>query len=68
MPQQPCQIKLNNDEGVFRSQRYLGMWVSGKTGERYLIAKRETLRVLQRPHQRQGSIAGRDIDTVLGRS
>ena len=33
-----------------------------------MIAKHETLPVLQRLHQRQGDIAGRDFEGVLGRS
>jgi hypothetical protein len=41
--------------------------VSGKTGERYLIAKYETLRVLERLHSRQQDIAARDLEAVIGR-
>lgn len=48
--------------------RYLRVRVSGKTGERYLIAKHEALRVLQRLHSRQGDIAARDFEQVLGRT
>jgi integrase len=59
-----CDCEWYEADGV----RYLRVRVSGKTGERYLIAKHETLPVLQRLHQRQVDIAGRDIDTVLGRS
>ena len=47
--------------------KYLRVRVSGKTGERYLIAKHETLRVLQRLHTRQRDIAARDFEQVLGR-
>jgi hypothetical protein len=59
-----CDCEWYEADGV----RYLRVRVSGKTGERYLIAKHETLPVLQRLHQRQGDIAGRDFDSVLGRS
>ena len=48
--------------------RYLRVRVSGKTGERYLIAKHEALAVLQRLHARQADIAGREFDAVLGRA
>lgn len=48
--------------------RYLRVRVSGKTGERYLIAKHEALAVLQRLHQRQRDIAGREFESVLGRA
>ena len=48
--------------------KYLRVRVSGKTGERYLIAKHEALAVLQRLHVRQADIAGRDFDAVLGRA
>ena len=48
--------------------KYLRVRVSGKTGERYLIAKHETLRVLQRLHTRQRDITARDFEQVLGRA
>ena len=48
--------------------KYLRVRVSGKTGERYLTAKHEALAVLQRLHQRQADIAGREFDAVLGRA
>ncbi len=59
-----CDCEWYEADGV----RYLRVRVSGKTGERYLIAKHETLPVLQRLHQRQVDIAGRDFESVLGRS
>ena len=49
------------------SVKYLRVRVSGKTGERYLIAKHETLHILQRLHTRQSDIAARDFEQVLGR-
>ena len=48
--------------------RYLRVRVSGKTGERYLIAKHEALGILQRLHSRQQDIAARAFEQVLGRS
>jgi integrase len=48
--------------------KYLRVRVSGKTGERYLIAKHQALAVLQRLHARQADIADRDFDAVLGRA
>ena len=50
-------------EGV----RYLRVWVSGKTGGRYLIAKHEAVAVLVRLHAAQKDIAGQALDAVLGR-
>jgi len=50
-------------EGV----RYLRVWVSGKTGGRYLIAKHQAVAVLARLHATQKDIAGREFDSVLGR-
>jgi integrase len=40
-------------------QKYLRLWVSGKTGGRWLIAKHRAVEPLQRLHQRQ-----RDINTI----
>jgi Holliday junction resolvase-like predicted endonuclease len=59
-----CDCEWYEADGV----RYLRGRVSGKTGERYLIAKHQELVVLQRLHARQGDIAGRDLEGVLGRS
>ena len=50
-------------EGV----RYLRVWVSGKTGGRYLIAKHEAVAVLARLHAAQKDIAAQALDKVMGR-
>jgi len=47
--------------------KYLRIWVDGKTGGRWLIAKHELAAVLQRLHSRQRDIAGKGFDSVLGR-
>ena len=47
--------------------KYLRIWVDGKTGGRWLIAKHELSVVLRRLHSRQRDIAGKGFDTVLGR-
>jgi integrase len=44
-----CDISWYEDKG----QRYLRLWVSGKTGGRFIIAKHAALAALQRLHQRQ---------------
>ncbi len=46
-------IKWHTDKDV----RYLQLWVDGKTGGRWLIAKHKALDVLQRLHQQQADIA-----------
>ena len=43
------------------------MWVDGKTGGRWLIAKHELVGVLHRLHSRQRDIADKPFDSVLGR-
>ncbi len=48
--------------------RYLRVRVSGKTGERYLIAKHEAVAVLQRLHGRQQDVCSANFDRVLGHS
>jgi integrase len=48
--------------------RYLRVRVSGKTGERYLIAKHEAVAVLHRLHSRQQDVCDLDFDRVLGHS
>lgn len=48
--------------------RYLRVRVSGKTGERYLIAKHEAIEILQRLHASQRDVASADFDRILGRS
>jgi len=47
--------------------RYLRVWVDGKTGGRWLIAKHELAAVLKRLHIRQRDIASKSFDSVLGR-
>ncbi len=59
-----CDCEWYEADGV----RYLRVRVSGKTGERYLIAKHETQAVLQRLHSRQRDVAGREFAQVLGRT
>ncbi len=49
------------------SVKYLRIWVDGKTGGRWLIAKHELAAVLLRLHSRQRDIAHKPFDTVLGR-
>jgi integrase len=48
-----------------REQRYLRIWVSGKTGERWLIAKNEAVTVLERLCVRDPLCAGRTLDEVF---
>ena len=48
--------------------RYLRVWVSGKTGPRWLIAKHEAVAVLRRLHGRQVDIAPKPFDAVLGKT
>jgi len=43
------------------------VWVNGKTGGRWLIAKHSLLPVLERLHSRQKDISHKDFDSVLGR-
>jgi integrase len=45
--------------------KYLRVWVSGKTGGRWLIAKHRAVDVLKRLHARQVDIKGVDFETVL---
>ena len=45
--------------------RYLRLWVSGKTGGRWLIAKHKAVEVLQRLHSRQRDIAELSFETTL---
>jgi integrase len=47
--------------------KYLRIWVDGKTGGRWLIAKHELAAVLLRLHRRQRDIAGKPFESVLGR-
>lgn len=45
--------------------RYLRIWVDGKTGGRWLIAKHRAIEVLQRLHSRQRDICQMPLDEVL---
>lgn len=48
-------------------QRYIRVWVDGKTGGRWLIAKHEAEAVLIKLHSLQPDIAGKPIELVMGR-
>ena len=54
-------IAWHVDKGV----RYLRIWVSGKTGPRWLIAKHECAEVLQRLHAAQPDIASMSFEAVI---
>jgi integrase len=54
-------IEWHTKNGV----RYLRIWVSGKTGGRWLIAKHRAVEVLQRLHARQKDIAEMSFETAL---
>ena len=45
--------------------RYIRIWVSGKTGPRWLIAKHECVDALKRLHQQQPDIADMEFDELL---
>jgi integrase len=47
--------------------KYLRIYVNGKTGGRYLIAKHECIKVLQRLHSRQDDIKDKHLDLVLAK-
>jgi len=47
--------------------KYLRIWVDGKTGGRWLIAKHELAAVLFRLHSRQRDIADKPFESVLSR-
>ncbi len=47
------------------AKRYLRIWVSGKTGGRWLIAKHRAIEPLQRLHQRQPKLADLSFDDLL---
>lgn len=55
-------IEWHTDKGV----RYLRLWVSGKTGGRWLIAKHECLEVLKRIHQRQQIVSHVPFEQMIG--
>ena len=48
-------------------QRYIRVWVDGKTGGRWLIAKHEAEAVLIKLHSLQPDIALKPIEQVMGR-
>ena len=48
-------------------QRYIRVWVDGKTGGRWLIAKHEAQAVLITLHSLQPDIANKPIEQVMGR-
>ncbi len=54
-------IEWHTDKGV----RYLRIWVSGKTGGRWLIAKHRAVAVLERLHGRQRALAAQSFETTL---
>ena len=46
-------------------KRYLRIWVNGKTGGRWLIAKHAALAVLERLHARQTALHTQSLETTL---
>lgn len=54
-------IEWHTDKDV----RYLRIWVSGKTGARWLIAKHECIEALKRLHQHQPDIAGMEFEDLI---
>jgi len=54
-------IEWHTDKGV----RYLRIWVDGKTGGRWLIAKHKAVDVLKRLHSRQKDVAELSFETTL---
>jgi len=54
-------IEWHTDKGV----RYLRIWVDGKTGGRWLIAKHRAVDVLKRLQARQVALAGMTFEQVL---
>ena len=54
-------IAWHTENGV----RYLRLWVSGKTGERWLIAKHECVEVLKRLQENQLDIADLSFDELI---
>jgi integrase len=54
-------VSWHLDKGV----RYLRIWVDGKTGGRWLIAKHAALAVFERLHARQSDIAGMTFEQLL---
>jgi len=54
-------VSWHTDKGV----RYLRIWVDGKTGGRWLIAKHAAVDALKRLHERQSDIAHLSFDELL---
>jgi integrase len=54
-------IEWHTDKGV----RYLRIWVDGKTGGRWLIAKHRAVDVLRRLHARQTDICGMSFEKTF---
>ena len=54
-------VQWHTDTG---GQRYLRLWVTGKTGARWLIAKHDTAQAFERLAQRQKSVA-RSLDQAI---
>jgi integrase len=54
-------LEWHTDKGV----RYLRVWVDGKTGGRWLIAKHRAVAVLERLHARQRDICGLSFETTF---
>ena len=54
-------VSWHTDKGV----RYLRIWVDGKTGGRWLIAKHAAVTVLERLHARQSDIAAMTFEQLL---
>ena len=54
-------VSWHMDKGV----RYLRIWVDGKTGGRWLIAKHAAVAVLERLHARQSDVAGMSFEQLL---
>ena len=54
-------LEWHTKDGV----RYLRVWVDGKTGGRWLIAKHKAVEVLQRLHGRQRDIAAQPFEQLL---
>jgi integrase len=54
-------LEWHTDKGV----RYLRVWVDGKTGGRWLIAKHRAVEVLQRLHARQTDLKHIEFDSLF---
>lgn len=59
-------IKWNNIEWhTYEGKKYLRIWVSGKTGGRWLIAKHRAVDVLKRLHSRQKAVKEIEFDRLF---